>query len=65
MARRAPAVERSIAVLNYLAARPDDRFTLSEIARATDLNKATLHAIPVGRSMVAAKSSMCRAFATL
>lgn len=45
MARRAPAVERSIAVLNYLAARPDDRFTLSEIARATDLNKATLHAI--------------------
>src|SRR5687767_14999216 len=45
MARRAPAVERSIAVLNYLASRPDDRFTLSEIARATDLNKATLHAI--------------------
>lgn len=45
MARRAPAVERSIAVLNYLATRPDDRFTLSEIARATDLNKATLHAI--------------------
>lgn len=45
MARRAPAVERSIAVLNFLAARPDDRFTLSEIARATDLNKATLHAI--------------------
>jgi DNA-binding IclR family transcriptional regulator len=45
MARRAPAVERSIAVLNFLASRPDDRFTLSEIARATDLNKATLHAI--------------------
>lgn len=45
MARRAPAVERSIAVLNHLASRPDDRFTLSEIARATDLNKATLHAI--------------------
>src|ERR687891_2173201 len=45
MARRAPAVERSIAVLNFLAARPNDRFTLSEIARAADLNKATLHAI--------------------
>jgi DNA-binding IclR family transcriptional regulator len=45
MARRAPAVERSIAVLNFLATRPDDRFTLSEIARSTDLNKATLHAI--------------------
>jgi DNA-binding IclR family transcriptional regulator len=45
MARRAPAVERSIAVLNFLAARPEDRYTLSEIARSTDLNKATLHAI--------------------
>jgi len=45
MARRAPAVERSIAVLNYLAAHPAERFTLSEIARSTDLNKATLHAI--------------------
>jgi DNA-binding IclR family transcriptional regulator len=45
MARRAPAVERSIAVLNYLAAHPEDRYTLSEIARSTDLNKATLHAI--------------------
>jgi DNA-binding IclR family transcriptional regulator len=45
MARRAPAVERSVAVLNFLATRPEERFTLSEIARATDLNKATLHAI--------------------
>lgn len=45
MARRAPAVERSIAVLNFLAAHPDERYTLSEIARSTDLNKATLHAI--------------------
>lgn len=45
MARRAPAVERSIAVLNFLAARPEDRYTLSEIARSTNLNKATLHAI--------------------
>jgi len=45
MARRAPAVERSIAVLNFLAAKPEDRYTLSEIARSTNLNKATLHAI--------------------
>lgn len=45
MARRAPAVERSVAVLNFLATHPAERFTLSEIARATDLNKATLHAI--------------------
>jgi DNA-binding IclR family transcriptional regulator len=45
VARRAPAVDRSIAILNFLAAHPGDRFTLSEIARALDLNKATLHAI--------------------
>ena len=45
MARRAPAVERAVAVLNYLAAHPGDRFTLSEIARDLTLNKATLHAI--------------------
>ena len=45
MPRRAPAVERSIAVLNLLAARPGERYTLSEIARDLGLNKATLHAI--------------------
>lgn len=45
MARRAPAVERAVAILNFLAAHPADRFTLSEIARDLDLNKATLHAI--------------------
>jgi DNA-binding IclR family transcriptional regulator len=45
MARRAPAVERSIAIINLLASRPDRRFSLSEIARDLGLNKATLHAI--------------------
>lgn len=45
MARRAPAVERSISVLNFLAAHSGERFTLSEIARDLRLNKATLHAI--------------------
>lgn len=45
MPRRAPAIERSIAVLNLLAAHPGERFTLSEIARDLKLNKATLHAI--------------------
>jgi DNA-binding IclR family transcriptional regulator len=45
MPRRAPAVERSIAVLNLLAAHPGERYTLSEIARDLQLNKATLHAI--------------------
>jgi len=45
MARRAPAVERAVAVLNHLAAHPGERFSLSEIARDLSLNKATLHAI--------------------
>ncbi|MCA1831131.1 MAG: IclR family transcriptional regulator [Actinomycetota bacterium] len=45
MARRAPAVERSAAILNLLAAHPGKKFTLSEIARDLDINKATLHAI--------------------
>lgn len=45
MARRAPAVERAVAVLNLLAAHPGRRHTLSEIARDLSLNKATLHAI--------------------
>jgi DNA-binding IclR family transcriptional regulator len=45
MARRAPAVERSIAILNLLAAHPDQRYSLSEMARDLSLNKATLHAI--------------------
>lgn len=43
MARPAPAIDRCIAVLNHLAAHPDDQFTLSELARALDLNKATAH----------------------
>src|SRR5207245_4534029 len=45
VARRAPAVERAVAVLNLLAAHPQQRYTLSEIARDLKLNKATLHAI--------------------
>lgn len=45
MARRAPAVERSVAILNLLAQEPNRRWTLSEIARDLSLNKATLHAI--------------------
>jgi DNA-binding IclR family transcriptional regulator len=45
MTRRAPAVERAVSVLNYLAAHPGERFSLSEIARDLKLNKATLHAI--------------------
>jgi len=45
VARRAPAVERTIAVLNHLAAHPDEKLTLSELSRDLQLNKATLHAI--------------------
>lgn len=45
MARRSPAIDRTVAVLNHLAAHPRERFTLSELARALDLNKATAHAM--------------------
>ena len=45
MARRSPAVDRAVAVLNRLAAAPRQRFTLSELARDLDLNKATAHAL--------------------
>ena len=43
MARPAPAVDRTVAVLNHLAAHPTRQFTLSELARELDLNKATAH----------------------
>lgn len=45
MARPSPAVERVVAVLNFLAAHPDEGFTLSELARHLDLNKATAHSM--------------------
>lgn len=45
MARRSPAVDRAVAVLNHLAASPRQRFTLSELARDLELNKATAHAL--------------------
>ncbi|MDX1510973.1 MAG: IclR family transcriptional regulator [Nitriliruptorales bacterium] len=45
MARRAPAIERTVAVLNHLAANPSQQFSLSELARELDLNKATAHAM--------------------
>ena len=43
MARPAPAIDRCVAVLNHMAARPTRQFTLSELARDLDLNKATAH----------------------
>lgn len=45
MARPSPGAERVVAVLEFMAARPDERFTLSELARGCDLNKATAHAL--------------------
>jgi DNA-binding IclR family transcriptional regulator len=45
MARRAPGADRSVAVLDLMATHPDERFTLSEVARRCDLNKATAHAL--------------------
>ncbi len=45
MARPAPATERTVALLNFLAARPDEAFTLSELCRRLGLNKATAHAM--------------------
>ena len=43
MARPAPAIDRCVAVLNHMAGRPTRQFTLSELARDLDLNKATAH----------------------
>jgi DNA-binding IclR family transcriptional regulator len=45
MARPAPGADRSVAILELLAAHPGDRFTLSEVARRCALNKATAHAL--------------------
>jgi DNA-binding IclR family transcriptional regulator len=45
MARPAPGADRSVAILELLAAHPGDRFTLSEVARKCSLNKATAHAL--------------------
>jgi DNA-binding IclR family transcriptional regulator len=45
MARPSPGVERAVAVLDFLAAHPGEAFTLSELARRLDLNKATSHAL--------------------
>lgn len=44
MARPAPAVERIVAIIEFLAARPEHAFSLSELSRRLRLNKATAHA---------------------
>lgn len=45
MARPAPAVDRTVALLNFLSLHPDEWWSLSELARRLDLNKATAHAM--------------------
>ncbi|QBJ97949.1 MarR family transcriptional regulator [Rhodococcus sp. ABRD24] len=39
--RKSPPTERVVQVLDYLVARPDKRFGLSELARALDISKPT------------------------
>jgi DNA-binding IclR family transcriptional regulator len=45
MARSAPSVERTVAVLKLLADHPRERFSLSDITRRLASNKATCHAM--------------------
>jgi DNA-binding IclR family transcriptional regulator len=45
MARPAPGADRTVAVLELMAEHPDERFTLSEVARRCAMNKATAHAL--------------------
>lgn len=44
MARPAPAVDRAVEILDFLADNPRDAFSLSELARRLELNKASAHA---------------------
>jgi DNA-binding IclR family transcriptional regulator len=45
MARPAPSAARTVALLDFLAARPTERFGVSELARRLGTSKATLHAL--------------------
>jgi DNA-binding IclR family transcriptional regulator len=47
---RVPAVDRSVLILNLLASRPYDELSLSEIARETEIHKATCAAILISLS---------------
>jgi DNA-binding IclR family transcriptional regulator len=44
MARPAPGADRAVEILDFLADNPRDTFSLSELARRLDLNKASAHA---------------------
>jgi DNA-binding IclR family transcriptional regulator len=45
MARPAPAAARTTEILDFLAANPGRSFSLSELSRRLDINKASAHAI--------------------
>ena len=45
MARPAPAANRAVEILNFLAAHPTESFTLSELAKHLDINGASMHAV--------------------
>ncbi|HET6951517.1 MAG TPA: helix-turn-helix domain-containing protein [Acidimicrobiales bacterium] len=45
MARPAPAISRTVALMSFLASRPGEGFTLTELARQLDVNKATTHSM--------------------
>lgn len=45
MARPAPAANRAVEILNYLAAHPLESFTLSELGKRLEINGASMHAV--------------------
>lgn len=45
MARPAPSIDRTVALLNFLASRPDESFSLSELSRRVGIAKPTAHAM--------------------
>ncbi len=45
MARPAPGVSRTVAVLNFFAAHPEQSFTLTDILTSLRLNRATCHSL--------------------
>jgi len=45
MARPAPSVERTVKLLKFLAQHPRERFSLSDLARLLEFNKATCHSM--------------------
>lgn len=45
MARSAPSIDRTVALLNFLASHPDEAFSLSDLSRRVGIAKPTAHAM--------------------